>query len=276
METGKKQIIVALAIVLSVLCTACDWNGRTVAGYSGVLTQSEVEELAEQLEALSSANISLRKDLYQILLEMDNLAGEAFALERERERNGAIQNQAVMNRINARLESVKRQLADAKRQAGENPALQATIRRLQESITAQEKQIRHLKSVIKSKDAELQQAYDQLKTKNEELEVTNTQIISTIDELTTAQVALQEQTFMTWQKAGDELVNSARMIPEVRKHGPMIRKVRAAKQRILLKAIDCYSTARHLGSPSATSKIDYAQSLLNKIQQGINIGEETI
>ena len=71
---------------------------------------------------------------------------------------------------------------------------------------------------------------------------------------------LRESEINSWLAMGDELISAAETLPIVKGHGNM-KPVKVAKLTFVLKARGCYQKAQQLGSPSAASRISYADRL---------------
>ena len=268
-------MMMAVCLTVSSCGSGSSNDGSEAEEDSVYVSEREMNATSDELDALAGANMEMRKDLYRILLEMDNIAGDAFVLERDRENNGAVKNKSMVERINMRMASVKKQLEEAREKAGNNEQLRSTIDMLERSISVKEQEIKHLNTIIKTKDEQLHQAYNDLQEKHSALEIAHSELTQTNQELRQAKQQLQDDERNSWVQAGDALVQAAKMIPRPkRKNATYSLQVKNAKLRIMNKAIECYNRAIRLGDHSAEAKGHEVNRLQNLVRANESIGEE--
>lgn len=126
------------------------------------------------------------------------------------------------------------------------------IENLRQTIALNEQEISRLNSVIEDKN-------QQISTLDNELADANEQLRQTFEEMKRAEME-------SWLAMGDELINTADLLPDVKGHGNM-KPIKSAKLTILLRAKSAYNQAYQLGCAEAITKIRMAE---NKYQAAAN------
>ena len=69
---------------------------------SVMISKAQRDSIIQSREYYAGLNMDLQEELYNILWEMDEIAGETFELERQREREGGIEDRVAV-RIQKRI-----------------------------------------------------------------------------------------------------------------------------------------------------------------------------
>ena len=218
------------------------------------------DSLNKRMKAYAEATQEQRELLFRILKELDEVSDDAFALGRERQLNGQVKDVRLVDHIKYRLATIKTELNEAQKRMIDNPSLMATIDDLLEKINAQEDYIQNLRSSITIKKSDLKTRYIELDSIKIELEQNIQDVTLVAEELEKEDNKLNETMRSSWVSAGDKLVESADEVQLVKNSGPLVKRSREAKNRILMRAIHCYKEAEKMGYASANQKISLAES----------------
>lgn len=237
------------------------------------VNSSKVESLADHIDAMAASNTEMRKTLYLILREMDDIAGDAFALEREREQTGAVKDLNVVDRITKRIECVKEQIEIARKQVVEDHSLLSQIDQMKASLKRREEEIRHLRTSFINKSKQLQEQLDSLEEENGELQLRRDVLKADKESFKDEKSRLNSLLATSWNVAGDKLMRSLNEIKvKTNRKGEIIDKlpneVHNARIRIVQRVINCYENACYYGDSTADAKVKTAKDMLQRLLSG--------
>lgn len=227
--------------------------------------KEQLESLNRMKESYAAATQEQRETLYKLMTELNEVADEAFALGHERQMNGQVKNMNMVDRVKYKLATIQTELNQARDKMANNPSLQKEIDDLQRKITAQEDYIDHLRSTIKKKKSDLQKDYEKLVDLRAQKEQNKEKLMKDSILLTKEQGRREETIKKAWEDAGDALVASNDKAEIVKNSGPLQKKTRIAKRRILERAIVCYEKAKENGSATADYKISEAKARIQSL-----------
>lgn len=258
--------IVRAGAAFMMCCTAFGL-GACSKGSSGMMKVDKaiVDSLNTQVDVFTKATQEQREMLFKIMTELDEVANSAFELGEERQLNGKVKNGRMLEQITIKLASIKNEIADAEQKMTDNPSLKETIEKLKAKTTAQEKYIQNLRKEIAVKKSTLKERY-------EELGKIKTDLSNKIEENKEASIRLEnennklsEAIRSSWTSAGEKLEVSADEVQLLKESGPLARKTREAKKRILSRAKENYREAAKLGDASANQNISRVESKIQNL-----------
>lgn len=214
--------------------------------------------------SLAEANTELRKDLFKILITMNQVTDYALQLERDREfdRKG----QPIAKQIQESMESLRSQLAEVRKKASDNKDILSEIDHLQVSFKKKQQEIAHLKTDIASVDSKLEDAIQKQRICHQNLEQEIDKLQDVNENRRITQMSINREKQNLWVRAGDQLISTVKELP-----GNKYDAIREVKRFLLNCAIkDCYNQAFLIDRSTeiaheAKAKADDAQNLLNKI-----------
>lgn len=265
-------VIVVLAMGLCLMFVSCNFLRGTNSyeeNDSVMISKAQRDSIIQSREYYAGLNMDLQEQLYNILWEMDEIAGETFELERQCERQGGIENRVAV-RIQKRIASVRAQIEHAEKQAGNSPQLKSILTRLRRSLSEKDKELKRLKTNLNQKKNTLQKKYDELESIKSDLEIKISVLESDRASLEQAEAALNDSKVTAWSKAGNKLMESLDYIKITKKSGKG-KKVRDAKIRIAERAVSCFEKARNMGDMSAEEKIGKLNTIIQRLRNGENI-----
>jgi septal ring factor EnvC (AmiA/AmiB activator) len=249
------------------------------------VSKAELQETLEGNQAAAEEVTDLRMELFSILYAMNSISDEALTLERDREINGTVKEETIVEEIHAKMDVLRTQIEEAKRKASTNAKLQADIERLELSLFTKEQEIRHLNTDIAKVDEKIKEAIQELKIEKDKIAQKNAEIEQTNNNLEKTKKERLSTDQRAWIEAGDAVVKAARTIPRPHKlAGEQSRAIVRAKQELLNYAItDCYNVAirlyknkNNLLTQEAQRKGYEATELFKKVTNYQDIGEDTV
>ena len=266
MVIRKRTIVkhfIMLALAASMLWS-CDLTSSS--------NQNEVEvdkgalsDLMNETDILAGATMEQRKTMYRILKSLEEVADDAYVLESDREKNQALQDTMMVNRITVKLKAIGREIEEAREKAADNVQLLEMLDELKHTVEEREAEVTRLKKVKWVKNKDLEQKHAALKQANIQLQEAKKSLQGTHEQLLQEEQRLASTRYQTWLDAGDKLMKSADEIKLVKKKGKLVKGVRDAKKKILRRAIACYETASSLGATSASQKINQANTKIRQL-----------
>lgn len=234
-------------------CSSCsdDIKSASVSREVYDELQQKYDMLKESVEGTISANEEARMELNNIMLELNTISGRTISLQRDIESGISRDSRTTAEQISASIAEIKRKLNAVRTEKADNQTL-ALVKNLQQTIALNEQEISRLNSVIEDKN-------QQISSLDNELAQTNEQLRQTLEKLKEAEIT-------TWISMGDELIDTAELLPNVKGHGNM-KEIKKAKLTILIRAKAAYSQALQLGSSDAVSKIKLAEE---KYKEALN------
>lgn len=247
METRKIQFMITF-VIYSLLFSSCEYMNELTSKYSvteaaSTITEKEVEDAAATISSLTNEHLKLEKELMNIALDVDQMFGDVMALQRDREQNGRITNEALSVKLKKRLLHIRNYLNELKIKAGNNKELVAMVEKLTSSIAEKEREINRLHGVINDKNKQLESLNHELRMKNAELERTNEK--------------LKEMIHTSDEANGDRTMEIVDLLPTPNKglfKGRLSREIEDLRQRLNNEAIRYYDAAIQYGSKTASYK----------------------
>lgn len=205
--------------------------------------QEQYDMLKEQVEGTLSTNEQARMDLNNIMAELNTISGRTMRLHTDVENGKAANGQQTVEQIHEAINAIKDKLARVPT-ASIDKQTQALLNHLRQTVAMNEMEITRLNDVISQKDQQITHLDEQLTQTSTRLEQ--------------AESNLQQAEIDQWVAMGNQLVEAAGTLPNVKGHGNM-KPVKEAKQTMLLRAKECYERARTLGAASTASRIANAE-----------------
>lgn len=214
---------------------------------------TDLRDKEETAQKAVEEHIDARKDLYQIMVLMNEVTINTMKLERIGEGKGLASSQLPMKQqIEEKMKLLKEQLDEAREYAKENAELTAEVDRLQRSFQQREQTIRRLTIEgedldEKNKEAiiELERETEKLREENNKLDLKNIELRSIVDSRKKIEIN-------AWELAGDELVNAARNIPRGNQgklnQGKQSEENKPSRQNTLKNAYDSYNNGIKLAN----------------------------
>jgi DNA repair exonuclease SbcCD ATPase subunit len=200
--------------------------------------------LREQVEGTLSANEEARVELNGIMVELNEITGRTISLQKNMENGADMDMRTTAEHISEAIRDIKKRLNAVSEKKIDKQQI-ALIDNLRKTIALNEQEISRLNSVIEDKN-------QQISTLDSELADTNEQLRQAYEEMKRAEM-------QSWLDMGDELINTADLLPDVKGHGNM-KPIKSAKLTILLRAKSAYQQAYQLGCAEAISKIRVAEN----------------
>ena len=270
-----RKIVPIITVFLMSLCLmlgSCDFLRRSNSregNDSIMISKAQRDSIIQSKEFFAGLNMDLQEELYNILWEMDEIAGETFELERQRERKGGIENRIAV-RIQKRIASVRTQIENAEKQAESRPQLKSMLTQLRHSLSEKDKEVERLKTNLIQKKSTLREKYDELESIKSDLEIKISVLEADRASLERAEAALNDSKVTAWSKAGNKLMESLNYIVITKKRGKG-KEVREAKIRIAERAVSCFEKARDMGDTSAGEKIQILNTIIQRLKNGENV-----
>jgi len=266
-RVSKKLLTVVLmagGIMLSLSsCSSCSsGEGEENSTY---VNKEYVDSLNKTIDTFTTSTQEQRETLLRIMKELDEIADDAFALGKERQLKGKVENMRMVDKVKYRLATVQTELDQAREKAMENPELQATIDNLKSQIAEQEEYIDHLRSSIRVKKSNLQLQLAKLEDTKEQLEYAKAANENAITRLYDEQRLLDDVSKNSWYDAGVKLEEAADQIQLVKKSGKVLEKTKEAKRNILKRAKECYQEAANQNHPTASQKASMVESKIQNL-----------
>ena len=270
MDHRKIVPIVATSVVsLCLMLGSCDFlrgSNSHEEDDSVLISKSQRDSIIQSRDFYAGLNMEMQEELYNILWEMDEIAGETFELERQREREGGIENRVAV-RIQKRIASVRQQIENAEQLANNKPQLKSMLSQLRRSLSDKDEDVERLKGNLRQKKTDLQNKYDELADVKTDLEIKISVLKSDSASLEREVAALSYSKVTAWSKAGDKLMESLDAIEITKKRGKG-KKVREAKIKIAERAVSCFEKAKAMGDTSAEVKIIRVKTIIQQLKNG--------
>jgi len=261
----KKLIYFIVIVAIGIYA----WNKFDVGQYLNMvkIDADELKNIENTADTALDQHIKARKDIYQILVLMNEVTINTMKLEQVGE--GKIQgnNQASMKQqLQEKMKLLKEQLAEAREYAKENAELTAELEQLQHSFVQREQTIKRLTQEGADLDRDIALAIEKLKIENENLRAENDRLANKNAELGATVNSRKRSEISAWEIAGGELVNAARIIPKGNVggllQGNQSMENKRSRQKTLQNAFNCYNDgirlANRYGNP------EYARALQRK------------
>ena len=244
------------------------------------ISNDELSAALDENEQLASEATDLRKELFSILLAMNDITDNALSLERNRE-SGSANGKNVAQQIRLKMDILRERLEDARQKAGNSALLQQEINRMEKSLIKKEREISHLNTSIADVDDKMDEAVKELeaetrklRAKEADLKRVNQDRRAAVDEKN----AIDQR---AWIAAGNELVNAAKIIPRPSIGRQSDAIVRAKKLLLQSAREDCYYAAVRINSKTNEAQIARnlamaAQSLYERAANRKDIGETMV
>lgn len=259
---------------MCLLVSSCSGGGGQKGEESDsiLVSQLEIRELNYETQAFVEATSAMRQEMFQILLDLEKISDETIDLERERERQGYVDDK-VVNRIKEKVETIRIQIENAQKKAEDNSLLMQQLELLKEMAEKREVNLEYLRKQFRRKKSKLQMEYEELLATNQNLE--NLVEIRRRDQakLEREENQWEQLTKTRWSQAGDKLMEVVDLVVvETNKKGEAknktARKVVEAKKGMLRLAVDCYQKSMYEGDESASYKKSVAEAKLQAIENG--------
>lgn len=237
--------------IMFISCTSKKTEPPTVPQETYNELLQKYDMLKESVEGTLSANEEVRMELNGIMMELNAITGKTISLHRDIENVSSTDTRNTAARISESIREIKKRLnaVSVKKVDRQQVAL---IENLRQTITLNEQEISRLNSIIDDKN-------QQISSLDNELANTNEQLRQTLEDMKRAEMR-------SWMAMGDELINSADLLPDVKGHGNM-KPIKSSKLTILRRAKVAYKQAYELGSAEALSKMRMAE---DKYQSAAN------
>ena len=268
------------------LLTACLMGTSCGSGQNKVkMDKSELEAAVKEKDDLASTQMEGRKDLFRILLLMNEVTGYTFKLESERELKGSINGNNMAEQLFQRMKLLKEELEEARQNARQNAELLAEIDELQRSFESKEREITRLHIDIEMLDTALVKAVAALDKANKEIEEENRMQTEENNKLKATMAQRQQEERNAWLVAGDELIEAARTIPRAHTGifvGNQSIEITHSKQILLNRATESYNQAVRMSNQvnnrqaaaQARQKALESHRLFELVSNYESIGEE--
>lgn len=248
--------IITAACCLSVLVSCGESKNQTVSQSKYDAVVEECNRLKAAREATMASNIENAELIDGIFTELRTLTGRTTALQIDVETNKS-NDMTKAEEIAEDLKILKERLEAVQNKTDkEDKQLNVVIANLRQVIQQQETEIANLKQEIRNKDEQISVLDRSLASAQRDLSSTKVELNATNEKLLQAQMH-------HWIELGDQLLESAELLPDTKGHGNM-KPIRKAKLSILKDAISCYKQAAQLGHPNASVKISSAQRVYNR------------
>ena len=270
-----RKIVPVIVVAIMSLCLmlgSCNFLRRTNSSEGGdsiLISKAQRDSIIQSREFFAGLNMDLQEELYNILWEMDEIAGETFELERQREREGGIEDRVAV-RIQKRIASVRAQIENAERLAENRPQLKSMFTQLRHSLLDKDKELERLKTNLNQKKSTLQEKYDELESIKSDLEIKISVLETDRTGLERAEAALSNSKVTAWSKAGNKLMESLDYIEITKKRGKG-KEVREAKIRIAERAVSCFEKAKDMGDMSVDEKIRKLNTIIQRLRNGESV-----
>lgn len=244
MDINKLGVYTCIAGVMILFsCTSNKSETPTVPQETYDALQQKYDMLKESVEGTLSANEEARVELNGIMVELNAITGKTISLHRNVENGADMDTRTTAESISESIREIKRRLNAVSEKKVDKQQI-ALIENLRQTIALNEQEISRLNSVIQDKN-------QQISTLDGELANTNEQLRQTLEDMKRAEME-------SWLAMGDELINTADLLPDVKGHGNM-KPIKSAKLTILLRAKSAYQQAYQLGCAEAITKIRIAE-----------------
>ena len=240
-----------IGVMMLLSCTSNKGEAPTVPQEAYDQLQQKYDILKDQVDGTLSANEEARVELNGIMIELNAITGKTISLHKNVEKGADMDTRTTAERISESIREIKRRLNAVSEKRVDKQQL-ALIENLRQTIALNEQEISRLNSVIDDKN-------QQISSLDNELALTNEQLRQTLEEIKRAEMK-------SWMAMGDELINTADLLPDVKGHGNM-KPIKSAKVTILLRARGAYYQAYQLGCAEAINKIRLAE---DKYQAAVN------
>lgn len=269
MDNRKVTIRGAFWVSICLMLVSCNYLRRTksqVDNDSVLISKAQRDSIIQSRDLFAGLSKEMQEELYGILWDMDKIAGETFELERQREREGRIEEKIAV-RIQKRIASVREQIEAAEMQADSRPQLRFMLRQLRSSLLDKDEEVERLKAKLQRKKSKLQEKYDELASIKSDLEISISNLNVDLASLERAEEALQESKSTAWSKAGNKLKDSLGFIEITKKRGKG-KDVREAKIKIAERAVYCFEKAKEMGDVSAERNIRELNTIIEQLRNG--------
>ena len=172
----------------------------------------ELSAALDENEQLASEATDLRKELFSILLAMNDITDNALSLERNRE-SGSANGKNVAQQIRIKMDILRERLEDARQKAENSVQLQQEINRMEKSLIKKEREISRLNTSIADVDDKMDEAVKELEVETRKLRAKEADLKRVNQD---RRAAVNEKNAIdqrAWIAAGNELVNAAKIIP---------------------------------------------------------------
>lgn len=211
----NRNLIYRIYFIAGILILSSCSSSNSSSGEDKQIKVSSLDyaQANEDYEEWAEAELEVRKDLYRILIAMNDVTNQTFLLERKRENNGSIQEKSILDQIRQNMQLLKEQLEAAKKEAGQNEQLLADIEKISKTIENREYEINRLRTDIATLDDKIAETVQELKMKKQEME----EEMNEIDNAVVRWRSTKEERVKAAQNAlilaGDKVVAAAQMLP---------------------------------------------------------------
>jgi len=266
---NRKIIRMAFVASFCFIFSSCNYLRRTksqVDNDSVSMSKAQRDSIIQSRDLFAGLSKEMQEELYRILWDMDKIAGETFELERQREREGGIEEKTAV-RIQKRIASIREQIEAAEAQADNSPQLRSMLRQLRNSLLDKDEEVERLKAKLQRKRSKLQEKYEELALIKNDLEIKISNLNADLASLERMEDALQESKSTAWSKAGGKLKKSLGFIEITKKRGKG-KEVRESKIRIAERAVHCFEKAQKMGDASAETQIQELNTIIEQLRNG--------
>ena len=240
----------------------------------------ELSAALDENEQLASEATDLRKELFSILLAMNDITDNALSLERNRE-SGSANGKNVAQQIRIKMDILRERLEDARQKAGNSAQLQQEINRIEKSLIKKEREISRLNTSITDVDDKMDEAVKELEVETRKLRAKEADLKRVNQD---RRAAVNEKNAIdqrAWIAAGNELVNAAKIIPRPSIGRQSDAIVRAKKLLLQSAREDCYYVAVRINPKTNEAQIARnlamaTQSLYERAAKRKDIGEKAV
>lgn len=243
----KKLIYIILAIVL----VGYAWKKYDLGQYLNKVkvAVADLKEKEDTAQNVLEKHDEARKDLYQIMVLMNEVTLNTMSLEMMKEGKDHTSELPMKQQLEKKMEMLKEQLEEVREVSKENAELTAELERLQNSFHKREQIIRLLTKESGELDEKLQITINEIEERNAKLQQENEMLSVKNAELKKAITNTRKAEVQAWVMAGDELVEAARTIPKANApafSGEQSREITRSKQMVLKSATECYNSATNM------------------------------
>lgn len=248
--------------IIGVFCmsfASCSNNGN--------VTKEEYDDIIEEYKALKeeqantlAKNQELNELVDQVFYTLNSVSGRTFELGRNMENKSKRENLRRAEEIALDIKTIKEKLDKAADNEKIDESSKIIISKLRSSIQQKEEEITRLNKIIASQNEKITNLGNKVSALDNELGETNAKLDNTNAQLQATESKLKINEINSWIHTGDELINTANLLPNVKGHGNM-KPIKKAKLEIILRAKECYKRAYELGGSAASGKMSEAERL---------------
>lgn len=251
---GTHKVIIVLGL-LGLLFSSCRQEKTPNMDLSEL--RRECDMLRQDRAKALENNVEAQELIDNIFASINSISGRTASLEHSLEENTSDDNRQKADEIAQDIAIIREKLEQAEELEKFDKSTKMVISKLKATIEQKQKEVDDLNNIIREMDEQISRLDNQVSSLDNELGQTNQQLRESNAELADTKEKLRESEINSWIGMGDELINAAEALPQVKGHGNM-KPVKSAKLLFIKKARNCYQKALQLGSTTASSRITYA------------------